>query len=92
MTERIDLDALRQMIKNPHAYPMVMFTEGLEYCINELENARTTIAEDEEYIRGVDERIRRYRDLSSKSSDFLRGLIRESERIIKERNDDGAFS
>lgn len=45
------------MIKNPHAYPLVMFMEGLEHCINELENARTTIAEDAIYIKRLEEQL-----------------------------------
>jgi len=51
---RLDLDALRMIIRNPHAYPLAMITEGLELAINELENARTTIAEDLEYQRKLE--------------------------------------
>jgi hypothetical protein len=75
------------MVKNPHSYPIEVLTQSLEFCIAELENSRSTLDMDLVYIRGVDERIRRYRDLSTKSNTFLKGLIREAERIIKERKD-----
>lgn len=51
---RLDLGELRAIIRNPHAYPMSMITEGLEHAINELENARTTIAQDLEYQRKIE--------------------------------------
>lgn len=40
--ERVDPVTLGQMVKNPHAYPIVMLTQGLEYCIAELEELRAT--------------------------------------------------
>lgn len=59
-TERVDLVALGQMVKNPHAYPIVMLTQGLEYCIAELENLRTTTAEDALYIKLLEEDMEDY--------------------------------
>jgi len=53
VSEPLDLNALRAVIKNPHRYPLATITEGLEHAINELEDARTTIFLAKQHQKGL---------------------------------------